>query len=459
MSTQDVAGAGEAAAAEQAPPGQGGYVSAAYRNYALILLMAIYMVNLLDRQVVNILAEPIKRDLHLADWQLGLMSGFAFALFYSFLGIPIARLAERGNRPLIIGVAAAVWSAFTVVCGTVQTFWHLVLARIGVGVGEAGCTPPAHSLIFDYAPPEKRSSSLAVYGMGGPLGGLLGMAFGGLVADAYGWRAAFFLAGAPGIVFAVLAIFTLKEPRRQLAKAMAERPPQTSFRETLQLLRSKTSFWFVIVGQALKAFIQYGKGPFVASFFLRSHSDGVAAAAESFNSLTGLNLGSTGFLGVSLGLLAGLGGALGIFTGGKLTDHFGLKDARNYLRIPALAILLTVPLFIGVVTSPTVAFALGFVGLHAYAVGVSYAGTYAVALGVAPAHMRATTSALIMFAGNLIGLGMGPLFVGLCSDLFAVRLGDAEGLRQALIFAAAIGVVPAALFLGGVRTVRRDLEG
>ncbi|RYD93030.1 MAG: MFS transporter, partial [Sphingobacteriales bacterium] len=286
MSGQDVAG-GISTHSEQVVPVQDGYVSARYRNYALFLLMTIYMVNLLDRMVVNILAEHIKRELHLADWQLGLMSGFAFALFYSVLGIPIARIAERGDRPVIIGIAAAVWSAFTVLCGTVQYFWQLVLARIGVGVGEAGCTPPAHSLIFDYAPPDRRSSALAFYGMGGPLGSLLGMAFGGLVADAYGWRVAFFLAGAPGLIFALLAIFTLKEPRRKLSKAMAARVPKTSFADVLKVLRSKTSFWFVVSGQALKAFIQYGKAPFVASFFIRSHGDGLAAATESFNNTFG----------------------------------------------------------------------------------------------------------------------------------------------------------------------------
>ena len=154
------------------------------------LLLAIYIVNFLDRQVVNILAEPIKNDLGLADWQLGLMSGLAFAVFYTFLGIPIARLAERRHRPIIIGASVAAWSGFTALCGAAQNFTQLVACRIGVGVGEAGCTPPAHSLIVDYVLKEKRASALAFYSMGTPLGGLVGMIMGGLVADAYGWRAA-----------------------------------------------------------------------------------------------------------------------------------------------------------------------------------------------------------------------------------------------------------------------------
>ena len=195
--------------------------SPAYTRYAMFLLLGIYIVNFLDRAVVNILAEPIKNDLGLADWQLGLMSGLAFAIFYTVLGIPIARMAERKNRPIIIGTAVALWSGFTALSGTANSFIQLVIFRIGVGVGEAGCTPPAHSLIADYVPKEKRASALAFYSMGTPLGGLLGLVMGGLVADAYGWRAAFLVAGAPGVLFALLCWFTLKEPRKLMAQHSA----------------------------------------------------------------------------------------------------------------------------------------------------------------------------------------------------------------------------------------------
>ena len=166
-------------------------LAAPKRRYALTVLLVIYILNFLDRQVVNILAEPIKLELGLADWQVGVLTGLAFALFYTFLGLPIARLAERGNRVKIISVAVAIWSLFTMACGLATNFVQLLLARIGVGVGEAGCTPPAHSLISDYAPKEKRASALAFYSLGIPLGSLAGMALGGLIADAYGWRAAF----------------------------------------------------------------------------------------------------------------------------------------------------------------------------------------------------------------------------------------------------------------------------
>ena len=221
-------------------------LSTGFRRYALWTLMIIYTLNFLDRQIVNILAEPIKKDLHLADWQLGMMTGLAFALFYTVLGIPIARKAEKSNRPMIIGTALAVWSGFTVLCGFAQNFWQLVLARIGVGVGEAGCTPPAHSLITDYVPKDKRASAIAFYSIGTPLGSLIGMAMGGLIADAYGWRIAFMVAGAPGIFFALLTFFTLPEPRKKLTAVMAAKATATiPLREAMKVLISKKTFWLI----------------------------------------------------------------------------------------------------------------------------------------------------------------------------------------------------------------------
>ena len=185
--TETAAPSAEPSAPPATPAVSAAPYSASYTRYAMFLLLGIYIVNFLDRAVVNILAEPIKNDLKLADWQLGLMSGLAFAIFYTVLGIPIARMAERRNRPMIIGTAVALWSGFTALSGAAQNFVQLVIFRIGVGVGEAGCTPPAHSLIADYVPKEKRASALAFYSMGTPLGGLLGLVMGGLVADAYGW--------------------------------------------------------------------------------------------------------------------------------------------------------------------------------------------------------------------------------------------------------------------------------
>ena len=235
------------------------HVSRGYRNYVMSLLLTIYILNFLDRQIVNILAEPIKNDLQLADWQLGLMGGLAFALLYTVLGLPISLLAERKDRSIIISIAIAVWSACTAASGMAQNFVQLVLARVGVGIGEAGCTPPAHSLIIDYADKKKRGSALAFYGMGPPIGGLLGMALGGLIADAYGWRVAFFLAGVPGILLALIAYFTLKDPRfagktkQEIAAKAADTANRVTIRQTLAALATRPSFRWVLRCSSLRS--------------------------------------------------------------------------------------------------------------------------------------------------------------------------------------------------------------
>jgi len=238
----DAVAPAEESVAPESPPDAIPLVSDGYRRYALTLLLVIYTLNFLDRQVVNILAEPIKKDLGLHDWQLGMMTGLAFALFYTVLGLPIARLgiarlAERANRAWIISGAIAAWSGFTLLCGFAQNFPQLILARIGVGVGEAGCTPPAHSLITDYVPRDRRASAIAFYSIGTPLGSLLGMAMGGVVADAWGWRAAFLVAGAPGLLMAALALLTLKEPRKAAIKGAPHAGPGVG--EALQEIAGK----------------------------------------------------------------------------------------------------------------------------------------------------------------------------------------------------------------------------
>lgn len=433
-------------------------VTPSYRRYAMGLLLVIYVMNFVDRQVVNILAEPIKNELGLLDWQLGAMSGFAFALFYTVLGLPIARLAERGNRPWIIAGALAVWSGFTALCGLAQNFTQLVLARIGVGVGEAGCTPPAHSLITDYVPKEKRASALAFYSMGTPLGGLVGMALGGLIADAHGWRMAFIVCGAPGIVLAIVAGLTLIEPRlRDAATALREKASQASrqpMREALTVLARKRTFWLVAFAAAIKAFIGYGHAPFTASFFYRNHAEEIARLASSFG------LESGGFLGVSLGLVAGIGGAFGAYMGGVIADKYGGRDYRAYVSVPAIASVVTIPIYIFAVTLPFASFAILTLTLNAILGTLWYGPVYATAQTIVPAHMRATASAILLFVINLVGLGLGPLAVGALSDVLAIHagLGAAEGIRWALIISAFSGLGAGALFWMARRTIREEME-
>lgn len=428
--------------------------SPAYTRYAMLLLLGIYTVNFLDRSVINILAEPIKNELGLADWQLGLMSGLAFALFYTFLGIPLAQLAERKSRPIIIGTSVAVWSAFTALSGAATNFVQLVLCRIGVGVGEAGCTPPAHSLISDYVPKEKRASALAFYSMGTPLGGLLGLVLGGLIADAYGWRVAFLVAGAPGLIFALLCWFTLKEPRKQMAKHSAQiQATQASFRETMAYLLKKKTFWLIALGAAIKAFIGYGHAPFTASFFLRVHTEDIAQLAAQFD------LKSIGFLGLALGLMGGTAGIISSWAGGQIADRFAKTDLRGYVVVPAIASLIAVPIFIVAVSVPSAPLALSILVINGLLGSLWYGPVYAIGQSIVPPHMRATTSAILLFVINLIGLGLGPVVVGIISDVMAngVGLGSAQGVRWALMISTCFGLLAFAMFWTARKTIREEM--
>jgi MFS family permease len=432
-------------------------VTAGYRAYAMGLLLVIYVLNFVDRQVINILAEPIKNELGLLDWQLGAMSGLAFAVFYTVLGLPIARYAETNNRPRIIAGALALWSIFTALCGLAQNFVQLVLFRIGVGVGEAGCTPPAHSLITDYVPKEKRASALAFYSMGTPLGSLVGMALGGIIADAYGWRWAFVVCGLPGVLLALVVVFTLVEPRAKKVmddvKRAAARGP--SFADALKVLTHKRTFWFIAFAAAIKAFIGYGHAPFTASFFLRNHGEQVAALAAQFG------LQSQGFLGLALGMVGGLAGAVGAFVGGQIADRYGAKDLRAYASVPAIAALLTMPVYCFAMTVDNAAVALGTLAINALLGTLWYGPVYATAQSIAPAHMRATASAIMLFVINLVGLGLGPLAVGILSDYLAIGMdmGAAEGVRWALIISVLANVVAVALFWLARERIREEMEG
>lgn len=433
--------------------------SGGYRNYVLSLLLITYILNHLDRQIVNILAEPIKRDLELADWQLGLMGGFAFALLYTVMGIPIARLAEKGNRPAIIAIAIGVWSAFTALSGMAQNFWQLTMARIGVGVGEAGCTPPAHSLIVDYTLPEKRASALAFYGMGPALGGLVGMSLGGIVADAYGWRTAFLIVGLPGLGLALLVWATLREPRKLFSRAQRkESEAGPSLNEALKYLLNKKTFWILAFASSIKAFISYGKAVFIASFFLRSMSEEVSQSATSLGGYVGYDLKPIGFLGISLGLIFGVFGALGTWLGGQISDRYGPKDIKRYMYIGSLAAFATVPTFLGMLSVSSLHTAFVLLALFALASGAAYGPTYTVIFSVVHPKMRATTSAVMLFTVNLIGLGFGPLFVGILSDHMTDRYGYADGLRIALFIIGSLGLVASALYLAASRTVANEIH-
>ncbi len=435
-------------------------VSNAYRKYALGLLLVIYTLNFLDRQVLNILMEDIKIEFDLRDWQLGALSGLAFAVFYTTLGIPIARMAETKHRGYIIASAVFVWSGFTALCSIAGSFWTLLLYRIGVGVGEAGCTPPAHSLITDYVPKANRASAIAFYSIGTPLGTVVGLVLGGLVADAYGWRMAFLIAGAPGVIVAVIAALTLVEPRKKFKDAMAATAKASgavaanpSFKAAWAVLRTKKTFWLIAFAASIKAFIGYGHAPFTVSFFLREHGPEVAALAESFG------LQSRGFLGLALSAMGGVAGIIGAWLGGVIADRYAARDLRGYVIVPAIASVLTIPIYITAVSLPSAAGAIVLLAVPALLGTLWYGPVYASAQSLVPPHVRATAAAVILFIINLIGLGLGPLGVGILSDVFGegMGMGAAQGIRWALIVSTLFGLVAAWLFWMARKTIREEM--
>ena len=277
----------------------------------LWLLLVVYIFNFLDRQIVNILAEPIRRDLDLSDTQIGLMTGIAFALFYTVLGLPIARYADRPgtDRAKLIAGALAIWSAMTALCGLAQNFGQLLLARIGVGVGEAGCTPAAHSLIADSVPAEKRASALAFYALGIPIGSLLGMLIGGILADTIGWRKAFLFVGAPGLLLAIVVVLFLRDPRRkQVLDAKAPALPVLGMGAAIKSLLLSRTYVLLLAAGSAASFLSYGKSTWTTIFFQRTH---------------GLSTSEVGFW---FGIGGGIAGITGTILGGWLADRYGRID-------------------------------------------------------------------------------------------------------------------------------------
>jgi len=418
-------GAGAPAAPRFAP------VSANYGRYALTLLVAIYTVNFLDRQVITTIGEAIKTDLRLTDTQMGALGGIFFAFVYTVLGIPIARVADKANRPWVMTVSLGLWSGFTVLSAYARNYAILAVARAGVGIGEAGCSPTAHSLLADYFPQEKRATALAIYSMGISIGTLLGMAIGGIVAEHYGWRAAFLVAGLPGLLFAVIAILTLREPRNQLAKdvrAAQDSASHIPLSMVFSALEQRPTFWLFALGGALIAFVSYAHGQFFTPFLLRNHTPELTALAGHFGMAPAPGKPPLGFVSLALGIGAGVGGAFGSWLGGVLADKLGARDIRNYAIFPFVASLVSLPLLWFAVGSSNMALALPILLLTNIPVGAWWGPVYGGVQTMVPPAMRALSAAVLLFVINMIGLGGGPSSFGIVTDLMTNRYLGGTGL-------------------------------
>lgn len=414
--------------------------SRSYRRYVLAVLVIVYIFNFLDRQIVTILAEPIKNELGLSDTQIGLMTGLAFAIFYTVLGIPIARLADRANRVSIISAALVIWSGMTALCGLAQNFAQILAARIGVGVGEAGCSPPAHSLIADYYPPNERSSALSIYALGIPIGSLLGLLAGGWVAEFYGWRTAFLVVGLPGVLLAILVKLTLMEPIRGMSDPPSARHvTQPPLATTIKTLVSNKTILHIAMGGALTSFVGYGLGQWLPAFFIRLHDMGIAQTATYY------------------GLVNGLASMAGTFLGGTLADRFAVRDERVYVWLPAAGVLLAFPFYLAAMVVGDWRIAIAILIVPSFLNSLWLGPAFGTIQNLAPQRMRALASAILLFILNIIGLGFGPFLVGVLSDLLVGPFGE-ESLRYAIIIATVAYFWAGAHFLLAGRSIVADLR-
>lgn len=418
---------------------------------SLAVLTLLFVVNYVDRQLLAILIEPIKRELGASDTAMGFLSGLAFALFYTTAGVPIARLADRGSRRRVIVWGVVVWSAMTACCGLARNFAQLAAARFGVGIGEAALAPSAHSLIADAFPLRRRATALGIFNVGGNVGVMLGFIAGGWIGETMGWRTAFLVVGLPGLAAALLARFTLDEPARgatgsaELARvapaaALDDAPaaaPEPRFREVVALLLSRRTFVHVSLASAFYVFAAYGFTVWGSSFLIRIH---------------GLSLRETGLW---MGLVQGIGGGLGTFLGGVLADRGAGRDPRVLVWIPALGGLLALPLLCVFLFAPTPTIALlGYA--PAMVVVLFFTGpSFAVVQSLTPPHLRAQAAALLLFTMNLIGLGIAPLVVGLLNDALAERFGI-QAVRYSLLVTSVGALVAVCHSLCAARTIASD---
>lgn len=417
-----------------------GEFSNSYRNYALFILMMAYTANYVDRQILAILLEPIKQELVFSDTQMGFLTGLTFAIFYATLGVPIAMWADRSNRRNIIAIAVTLFSGMTFVCAFVTSFAQLALARIGVGVGEAGSGPPSHSMIADMYPPEKRAAAMGIYSLGINFGILIGFLVGGWVSQWYGWRAAFMLVGVPGLLIAALVRFTLKEPSRGHSDGMTGQSalPAPSVGRVFALLWSQKSFRHLSFAAALAAVGGYAGVNWLPAFLSRSFE------------MKG------GEIGTWLALIIGFAGGAGTYLTGWLADHYGKRDVRWNVWVVAIIVGLCFPFSIAMYTSYEKYATLMLFIFPAFAGAAYIAPALAMTQSLVTLRMRAQASAILLLILNLIGMGMGPQLAGILSDVYNESYGQ-ESLRYALLTISVVWIWAAVHFVLAARTLKEDI--
>ena len=423
------------------PVSTGGAPQATRYSYVVAsALCVVYTFNFLDRQFLSVLAEPVRRELQLSDTQLGMLTGLMFALFYTVCGIPVAALADRTNRVRVMAVACGLWSLFTAACGLAMGFGTLALARIGVGIGEAGGSAPSYSIIADYFPPEQRGRGLAIYSLGVPLGTMVGAFSGGWIAAHYGWRTAFLSLGVAGLVLAPLIPLVVREPLRGRMDptgspdAVDETPP--SLAGAIRLFVRSPTLVLTALSAGLTALVLYGMANWIPSFLMRERGMQLSQLATWFSVVAGLSMG------------------IGTWLGGLIVDRLGTRYPASYALVPGIAILLATPFLFGVTDATDWRVALAYLIAPMVLLNMYLAPALAVMQNGVPPRYRATTGALLLFTLNLVGLGCGPLFVGMVSDALKPAFGN-DSLRHALQWLAPFFVLASLCQFAAARALHR----
>ncbi|MEP2102387.1 MAG: MFS transporter [Parasphingorhabdus sp.] len=472
-----------------------GYGSRSYRNYILGILLTVYVFNFIDRTIINILTEPIKETFGVEDWQMGLLGGPAFAILYTFVGIPIARFSEKHHRVWIIAASVALWSLMTVLCGFATSFIALFIFRIGVSIGEAGCSPPANSIIADYFVPAERSTAVSVYALGIPLGGMVAYVFGGFIVGSLdgatigalltswnwtwaanildwqnieGWRVAFVVVGIPGIIVAMFVKMTIKEPPRGYTDPPEmQNKDQVGFGEVLKILSKKPSYWHVTMGVTIASFVNYGVGQFLVSFLIRTHELSIFDASVK--------------IAMALAVMA----SIGTYMSGFLADKFSERFPKALAWIPMLALIGVIPMHVTGYLAESLWLAVPLMMVGQMLLYTYLCPLYAVPSGVVDSRMRATAVAITLFIVNLLGYGLGPPLIGGLSTILnstflsgidptltldackatnlastaqaACDTANAEGLQWSMIIFKCLYIWSVFHFYMASRTIQRDM--